>query len=133
MADIVKTPSLIRPLIGAVIERYTAGGSGSLGDLVYEDANGNVQVTDADAAGTTYGFGIVISAPNGATTFVSGDALDVCVFGRVTGFSGMTPHDVLYASNTAGAIADAAGTTSHKVGRARSATVLFVNPPLTEA
>lgn len=133
MADIAKTASLIRPLVGAVVERYTAGGAGALGDLVYEDANGNVQVTDADAAGTTYGFGIVISAPNGATSFVSGDAVDVVVFGRVTGFSGGTPHDIVYASNNAGAVADAAGTTSHKVGRMRSATVLFVNPALTEA
>lgn len=133
MADITKVAANIRALPGAVIERYNAGGAGNVGDTVYMAADGDVEVADASSAGTTYAIGIVVSAPNGKTAFVAGDRLDVAVFGPVTGFSGATPHDVLYQSDTAGALADAAGTTSHKVARARSAVTVFVNPPMTEA
>jgi hypothetical protein len=134
MADIAVTPIDVRPLPGCDVERYNAGGAGNVGDLVYMAADGDVEVTDADAAGTTYGIGIVVSVGGTSkTAFVAGDRVDVAVRGRVAGFSGMTPGDVLYTSNTAGKLADAAGTTSHKVARARSAAVISVQPAITEA
>ncbi len=136
MADITVTAADVRPLPGAVIEAYDAGGALSVGDAVYMAADGDVEEADASAAGTAYAIGIVVSITNaatGATTAAAGDKVDVCTAGRVTGFSGMTPGDVLYMSDTAGALADAAGTTSHKVARARSAVTIFVNPPMTEA
>ncbi len=134
MADIAVTAKDVRPLPNALVERRRAGGSGNVGDIVYMAADGDVEVTDASAAGTTYGMGVVVAvAGTDQTAFVAGDNLDVVVFGQVTGFSGMTPNDVLYISDTAAKLGDAAGTTSHKFARARSATVLFVNPPMTEA
>jgi hypothetical protein len=131
MTAITVTAADVRPLPGAIVERHQAGGSGNVGDTVYMASDGDVEQADASAAGTTYAIGVVVSAPNGATAFVAGDEIDVAVLGRVTGFSGMTPNDVLYQSDTAARLDDAPGTTSHKVARARSATVVFINPPMT--
>jgi len=133
MADISLTAADVRPLPGAIVERYDAGGALAAGDAVYMADDGDVEEADASAAGTAYTIGIVVSGPDGKTSFVAGERLDVVTWGRVTGFSGATPGDVLYQSDTAGALADAAGTTEHKVGRARSATVVFVCPAITEA
>lgn len=133
MADISLTAADVRPLPGATIERYDAGGSLAAGDSVYMADDGDVEEADGSAAGTTYAIGIVVSGPEGKTSFSAADRVDVVTWGRVTGFSGATPGDVLYQSDTAGALADAAGTTEHKVGRARSATVVFVCPDITEA
>ncbi|MCP5016863.1 MAG: hypothetical protein GY938_16585 [Ketobacter sp.] len=135
MADITVTSNDVRPLANAVLRRFVAGGSGSVGDLVYIAADGDVEQADASAAGTTYSSGVVVKNLSNAdsATFVATDILEVAVFGSVAGFSGMTPNDVLYQSDTAGQLADAAGTTSHKFARAHSATVLFVNPAITEA
>jgi len=133
MADISLTAADVRPLPGATIERYDAGGSLTAGDAVYMASDGDVEESDANAAGTTYTIGIVVSGPEGKTSFVAGDRVDVVTWGRVTGFSGATPGDVLYQSDTAGALGDAAGTTEHKVARVRSATVVFVCPAISEA
>ncbi len=133
MADITVTATQVSPLPGAEIEEYNAGGSGDLGDSVYMASDNDVEVADASAAGTAYAIGFVVGISGGKSSFVAGDRLSVLTRGRMKGFSGMTPGDVLYQSDTAGAAADAAGTTSHKLGRARSATVLYVNPPITEA
>jgi len=116
-----------------MIERYTAGGAGTVGNTVYMGSGGTGIVADASAAGTTYAIGIVVSAPDGATTFASGDVVDVAVEGRVTGFSGATPGIMTYQSNTAGALDTAAGDSSHKMGRMRSATTVFLSPALSEA
>jgi hypothetical protein len=136
MTDITVTAADVRPLPDAIIEEYDAGGSGSVGDLVYMATDGDVEESDASAAGTTYAIGVVVAVGGGIggrTTFVAGDRLAVVVWGRVTGFSGMTPGDMLYVSNTAATLGDAAGDNSHKMGRARSATVVFIQPELTEA
>lgn len=111
-----------------VLRDYAAGGAGNVGDCVYMAADGDVEVADASAAGTANGKGIVVAAPNGKTSFVAGDRVTVAVFGPVAGFSGLTPDGVAYVSDTAGALADAAGTTSHKMGWVESATVVFLNP-----
>lgn len=129
MADVTVTARNVSPLPGAICRPFLAGGSGSVGNLVYIASDGDVEVTDADAAGTARAHGMVVSAgTEGATTFASGDAVSVCVFGPVAGFSGATPGVLAYVSNTAGAVGDAAGTTSHIVGRFQSATELFIHP-----
>lgn len=133
MADITVTAADVRPLPGATVERYDLGGSVNVGDSVYMASDGDVEQADAGTATTAYAIGICVSVPNGGTIGAAGDRADVVTWGRVTGFSGMTPGDVLYQSDTTGKLADAAGTTSHKVARARSATEIFVMPPMTEA
>lgn len=128
MADITVTAADVRPLPGAMVERYDAGGTLAAGDSVYMASDGAVEEADGSASPSAYAIGIIVSGPEGKVSFVAGDALDVVVWGRVTGFSGMTPGDTLYQSDTAGALADAAGTVSHQVGKARSATVAFIQP-----
>lgn len=133
MADITVTAADVRPLPGAIIERYDLGEAADVGEIVYLASDGDVEQTDASAAGTAYGIGVIVALHHGGTIGAAGDTADVVVWGRVTGFSGMTIHDVLYISNTKGALADAAGDNSHKFARARSATTIFVQPPMTEA
>lgn len=133
MADIALTAGNISVMPQAVWRAFTAGGSGNVGDAVYIAADGDVEQTDANVAGTTYPIGIVVAVQNGKTAFVAGDAVSVCISGPVEGFSGMTPNDVLYVSDTTGKIADATGTTTCKIARALSATMLWVIPQVTEA
>ena len=134
MADITPTAASMRPLGGAVIRRFNAGGSGNVGDTVYIAADGDVEQADASSAGTTYAVGVVVAvAGKDVTAFVAGNALDVVIWGPVTGFAAMTPNDVLYQSNTAARMGEAAGDSSHKIGRALTASTVFINPPLTEA
>lgn len=133
MALINLTAKSIRPLPGAIILRMIAGGAGNVGDSVYIAADADAEVGNGGATATAYTSALVVSAPNGRTSFVAGDAIDVVVYGPVSGFTGMTPRDIIYQSDTDGRLADTAGTNSHKFGRAWNATTLFVNPALTEA
>lgn len=128
MADITVTAASVRPLNGATIRRYSAGGAGSVGDVVYLAADGDVEQADASSAGTLAAIGVVVGVNGqvGSTSFVTGDRLDVVTNGPVTGFAAMTPGAAHYVSNTAGAIADAAGDNSYIVGVAESATTLLV-------
>lgn len=136
MAAITVTAKNIRPLPGAVVRRFSAGGSINVGDTAYIASDGDVERAQAGtAAGSvaTFSVGLVVSAPMGGTIAAAGEPVDVAMYGPVDGFSGMTPGDMLYQSSTAGRLDDAAGSVSHKVARALSATVVFVNPAMTEA
>lgn len=131
MANYTVTALDVSPLPGAIWRDYDAGGSGNVGDLVYLDASGNVQVTDANAAATAQALGIVVAAGSiGATSFVSGDRVTVCEYGPVGGFSSMTPAGLGYVSETAAKIADTAPSTAAAVvcvvGFCESATTFFV-------
>lgn len=126
MADISVTALKVSPLKGAITRDFTAGGSGSVGNLVYIDGANGAKQADGSAAGTAEARGIVVAVEGGKTTFVSGDRLTVVILGPVAGFAGMTPGALHYASDTAGALADAAGTATKCVGFAESATVFCV-------
>jgi hypothetical protein len=133
MADVTKTAASIRLLPGSPNPfRKAAGGSGSVGDPVYIASDGDVEQADADASASSQAVGLVVSAPNGKTTFVAGDAVDVAGPGsRITGFSSLTPGALLYASVTAGAIANAAPAGSSGdylwiIGRALDDTTILV-------
>lgn len=129
MSVVTVTAANVRPLEGAVLRRYAAGGSGNKGDVVYVASDGDVEVTDSDSAGTSNGVGIVIGVSDeGVTTFVAGDAVTVCVYGPVGGFASLTPGAVSYVSGTAGKLDTAAGTTLKRMGYNESATVFFVDP-----
>ena len=60
----------------------------------------------------------------------SGEAITVVYQGHMGGYTGLTPGATYYVSDTVGEIADAAGTTSLKVGRALNATTLLILPLL---
>lgn len=128
MADITTVALNASKLPGAVGRDVDAGGSGNLLDSVYIAADEDAEQADASVAGTAKGRGIVTNIEGGKTAFVAGDRIHVVLFGPVAGFSGMTPNDTLYQSNTAGKLADAAGTVSHKVAFALTATIAVVNP-----
>lgn len=56
----------------------------------------------------------------------SGDSVDIHRWGHLDNFSGLTPCATYYLSNTAGAVATAAGTNEKLVGYATSATSMLV-------
>lgn len=129
MADISVTARSVRPLPGALVRTFTAGASGNVGDAVYVDSNGRVQPASASAAGTALALGVVVSAgTSGAVAFASGDAVSVVIVGAVNGFAGMTPGAKCYLSNTAGKLADAAGTVTRVVGVALDASTVMLLP-----
>jgi len=131
MADIALTASLIRPLGGAVIRRGTAGGTLTPGQAVYLDGANGWKAADASAVATAKARGIVLSDGAGSVSFASGQTVDICVFGPVTGFAAMTPGAPVYLSETAGAVATAEPSTALSaawvMGYAESAVTLFVN------
>lgn len=127
MSDITVTAADVRPLPGADIARMQAGGTVSVGALVYVVDDGDVEHTDSSAIGTTLpALGIVCGALDGDTSGAATEWVDVVIGGRVTGFSGMTPGNIIYASDNVGAVADAVGASDLIVGLALSATVLLV-------
>lgn len=128
MADIATVVANASKLPGAVGRDVNAGGAGNLLDSVYIAADGDFEQGDGSDADQAKARGVVTSIAGGKTAFVAGDRIHVTFSGPVTGFAGMTPGDTLYQSDTAGKLADAAGTNSHKVAFAMTATEIFVNP-----
>lgn len=139
MAAITVTAADVRPpnLTQTIIRRFTAGGTVNVGDVVYVAADGDVEQADADAQASAQAIGIAVSV-NGTTqtAAAAGDEVDVCVFGPLNWGASMTPGSVVYVSVTAGkgdhtAVAGASGDFSFVVGRALTATTIFVNPQVT--
>lgn len=132
MADLTVTAADVRPLEGAIVRRYPAGGSVNVGDAIYLNGGSAVQTAAGTATmGSALFHGIVVSAPNGASVAAAGDSVDVVIFGPVAGFSNMTGGALAWVSKTAGKLADAqAGSGFYNciAGIAESATVLFVRP-----
>lgn len=135
MADIAFTAAEIRALQanGAIVRPYRAGGTITVGHVVYVAADGDVERADANAAGQEQVIGIAVESFNGETTILAGDPVSVCVFGPVSGFSGMTPNTTIWLSDTVGRMADAAATFDRIIGYAERAGVIFVNPVRSEA
>ena len=131
MADISLTAANIRALVhnGSVLRRYVAGGTITVGQLVSLSSDGFVDPADGNVADGVLArpIGIAVASNDGETSIVITEPVTVCVFGPVSGYSGMTPGDNHYLSDTAGKIADAVGTYDKIIGYAESATVLFVH------
>jgi len=129
----------VRALNEAETRTFVAGGTVNMGDAVYVDSNGKVQQARANAALTAEAVGIVIAvAQPGATAAASGEAVEVCVFGPVGGFSSLTPGAVQYVSDaTAAALVETApsgaGKWAKAIGRADSAGIVFVLPGVVAA
>lgn len=136
MANISYTAAEIRALTenGARVRPYTAGGTVTVGQAVYIATDGDVEAADANAGTPAEQvIGIAVESYDGETSIAAGNPVSVCVFGPVSGFSGMTPGDVIYLSNDVGRVADAAGAFSRVVGHAERAGVLWVNPEQSDA
>jgi len=120
MADIVRSAASARPVndylsINVVVDVDVQAGQG-----VYIKSNGHGALSNAGAAGTMKCRGIA------SIGVLAGQAVALITRGRFGGFSGMTPGADVFASNTAGALADAAGTVPQTVGYALSATDIYV-------
>ena|SRR3569832_254983 len=135
MADLTVTAANVRPLDGAITRRVVLAGALTVGDIYYisNHDNGRPVVTKADGDGTAAvanARGILVSLGNGKTTGAAGDVGVGVVLGPVAGFSSLTDGARGYVSDTAGKIADAAGTRGRVVGYAESDTVFFVFPEI---
>jgi hypothetical protein len=133
MADVTVTAADVRPLPGAVVMRFNAGGTLTPGQAVYVASDGDVEAADADAAASAIVLGIVVAGPNGKVSFSAGERVDVVVLGPVTGFSGMTPGGHAFVSTDAGDIGNAApagssGDYVYVVGLITAADTILVRP-----
>lgn len=113
MADITVTAAQVAAIFPTKAEIYSfvAAEAITAGQAVYFTSAGKVGVADANASGKQQVRGIAL---NGAG---AGTAVDVLKCGHVAGFTLGTINSLAYLSDTAGALADAAGTVSAAVGR----------------
>ena len=142
MADIANTAANVRPMVGTIIRRFPAGGALTVGDAVYVDSTGAVQKAIANSTVLVSEVrGIVVSVQPvagtlGQTTAVSGDRVDVCMYGPLefAPTANLTPGGPLWLSATTAGRLDqtkpaTVGWFPTVVGFAESATRVFVNPP----
>lgn len=113
--------------VDQLIVAATAGETIAAGELCYFDTTDNEwKLCDADTASSVNN--VMLGIAQGAGTdggTISGGML---LRGIDTNQTGMTQGDLMYASNTAGAIASSTGTTERVIGVARSATDLYFDP-----
>lgn len=119
MSDVTLTAANIRPLKthGAVILPGQAGGTITIGDLVYIASDGDWERADGNvSAALARPQGVAVESYDGETTINSGDPVSVVVFGPVSGFTGLTGGANYYLSDNVGKIADAVGAYDRIVG-----------------
>lgn len=132
MADITFDPTKVRPLFGGITSSMSAAVATQIGRLVYAtDTSGVVDETDGSAAQTTTGqIGIIVGAGNKEPDGViaAGEQVDVLWFGRMAVAETLDVTSNLFVSDTAGVAADAAGSSSRRIGKPETPNVLFFNP-----
>lgn len=115
MTDIVVTPAQVAAVDPktALIQSYIAGVAITKGQAVYIASTGKLGVCETDQAGKQQFRGIALNAGG------IGAAIDVLHEGLLYGFtvSALNADVLVYASNTAGALADANGTMTVPAGR----------------
>ena len=124
MANLIEVTdtTVIKPLNGAVVRRYTAGAAVTAGYPVYLDSSGYVRIASATAVSTNFVLGVAIKA------IASGDMGPIVVKGPILCLTGATPGGKLYTMTSAGGMHHAAGTKVTVVGVAETATILNVSP-----
>lgn len=132
MADLTVTAAKVGAIFGiqALIIDVEAGATITRGQACYIDTNGQAQLADASVAGTAQARGIALKDVG------SGDTVPLLVRGGLEGVdvSSMNGDAPIYVSDTAGALADAAGTVSKQVGvvmvvPGTSTKVAFIDVP----
>jgi hypothetical protein len=114
MADLSLTAAKIGVVdpLKAEIFTFIAAETITAGQVVYLTSSGTVGVADGNGSGTVQAKGIALNGGG------AGQAIDVLKRGRVYGFTITQAYDaVVYLSDTAGALADAAGSTTVPMGR----------------
>lgn len=132
MADVTVTAAQVAVVypLKAEIFNGIAAESVTAGQALYMTSAGKYGVADANASGKQQVRGIALNAAG------AGQAVSVLRRGHVAGFTLGTYDSLVYLSDNAGALADAAGTMSVKVGRVDAISdtaltkVLFVDVDL---
>lgn len=125
------TAANVKPLEGAIIQRFTAGAAIEAGEFVEMQSDGYVDPAAATAV-VLGGVGIALPRNGGDPAAAAGDAVDVVTHGPVLCMAGATIGALIYASDTAGELSETAGTKDTVIGFAQSATVLFVRPQIID-
>lgn len=128
MTDIVITAASVAAGTGAVIERGTAGGTITAGQVVYKDAaDGKFKLADNDSAtaAARNPYGIALNSAS------NGQPLAVIRSGDLTAGGTLVAGTAYYLSGTAGGICPLADVTSGHdpilLGLAKSTTVLHLD------
>lgn len=116
--------TLIKPLEGAIVRRYTSGAAVTAGSPVALDSSGYVQHADGNSSDPVADMVLGITLQTAAA---AAERVDVVVFGPVSCVTGATPGAYTYISDTV-ALPDHTSTSNGLIGIAESATVLFVRP-----
>jgi hypothetical protein len=123
------TPETLAAYTGftSAVETFTAGVTVAERDLCYLNTSGQMVLADADAVST--GTGLLAVANEAISATSSGEFL---MFGRKTGFTGLTAGDVLYIHTTAGDFTGTApsgtGDIVRVAGYALSTTEIYFQP-----
>lgn len=120
----------------AIVQRYKAAATTiTAGEAVYSSAADTVAIADKDAYASASAIGVALETPAAA-----GDYIAVCLFGEVTGYSGLTAGADIWVYDDGGmtetfdgsdntANGDlAAGDFACRVGIAVNTTTILVNP-----
>lgn len=114
---------LIRPLEGAIVRRFTAGGTIAAGQPVAMLAAGTIALADGNSSDPIPD--LVIGCA--LKSVVAGDRVDVVIYGPISNCTAATPGKLIYISDSVG-VMDETSTTNGVIGWAESATVVFVRP-----
>lgn len=120
MADLTVTAAQVAPVFpdDARIRSYIAAVAITAGQAVYRTSAGKADLADANGSGTLQFRGIALES------VAAGQPVSVIEDGEVYGFtlSGVAYDGKVYVSNTAGALADAAGGSTIVAGRCNNLT-----------
>lgn len=116
------TAANIKPLEGALVDRFTAGAAIAAGELVSMSSDGFIDPCDSTGAKSIV-LGVAVQAASAAA-----ERIDVVTHGRIKCLTGATPGAVVYNSTTAGEPSESVAGNQTAAGIAVSATILFVRP-----
>ena len=130
MADIVKTGANVRPANAnqCIIRQLISGEAVDVGEAVYiKVADGKAWLASAAVAASAVFAGVVVAIGSSGQVVGTGagEVLSVVMSGPVAGFA-VDAGDLIYLSDTAGALADAAGTVSKVAGLGLPDSILFI-------
>lgn len=132
MANIAFTAANIRPLLGSITKPVECGEAIGVGKPVYIKSDGKAWLADAAASVSSQARGVCTAVgAYGKLVSVAGDMIDLTTYGPIAGWSSLTPGQDLFASVTAGEIADVEPiATNYRwiIAYALSAGTIFVNP-----
>jgi hypothetical protein len=114
MADLTVTAAQVSPIFPRFAEIYPVvlAETVTAGQVLYQTSAGTYGIADANVAGKQQARGIALEGGG------AGQGVSMLVRGHCAGFTIAQAYDArLFLSDTAGAVADAAGTMSVPIGR----------------